>query len=412
MDFKLTKEKMLEKRVNTTIRSGSYFDNFKSQKYGEVVKKGNGTILDTNIVISEGPWANSPAYNKLWNEIEDLRNKVKNQLDNRRTNISVFPDDYYDLVDLLRIDITRRRAEEMDYTAEFTQEIVNPGFSKSITLDEFLPYAGAFEEITGANNTVPMIEAKTGVTGSVTQILYGLGFARTLEDELYNTDIYSLEKVQTAVVRAHTAKRNDLLLGALIAITTAAGWDSSQQQAADTTSGATKEELLYNTINGAIETITKLLDPQTKQEIDVPRLVIACRPGDVRRINRAINGQLNVGGKGKPSNFAALNEVSELWPYRGDTLYVGKKKVTFSGIAENKAYIFVPGSAGAPAWTLTKRGLTQEVGRGSVLELSREERAWYFSQTKYIEEFLGSSSTTLGLATGYGWVVEITLPAA
>ena len=315
------------------------------------------------------------------------------------------------MIDALRIDITRRRAEEMDYTSEFTREIVNPGFSKSISLDEFLPYAGVFREITGANNTVPMIEQKTGVTGSVIQKLYALGHARTLEDELYNTDIYSMEKVQRAVTRAHTGLRNDLTLGVLVALTAAAGFDSSQQQAADATSGATDEELMYNTINKAIEKLTKLKDPQTEQEIDVPRMVIACRPGDVRRINRAINGQLNVGGKGKPSNFAALSEISEIWPYRGDTMYIGKQKVTYSGIASNKAYLFVPGAAGAPAWTLTKRGLTQEVGRGSVLQLSREERAWYFGQTSYIEEFLGSSSTTLGLATGYGWVVEITLPS-
>lgn len=410
-DLILTKEKMLEKRKNTTIRSGSYFDNLKSDNFGDVVKLQNGTVLDVGVTISGDPWVGSKAYNQLWTEIEDLRLRVKSQMD-VRTNIAVFPSDYYTLVDKLRIDITRRRAEEMDYTSEFTQEIVNPGFSKSISLDEFLPYTGAFREITGANNTVPMIEHKTGVTGSVTQKLYALGDARTLEDELYNTDIYGMEKVQNAVTRAHTGLRNNLTLGALIALTTAAGFAATQKQAADTTSGATKEELLYNTINSAIEVLTKLKDPQTDQEIDVPRMVIACRPGDVRRINRAINGQLNVGGKGKPSNFTALTEISELWPYRGDTLYIGKEKITYSGIAENKAYLFVPGSAGAPAWTLTKRGLTQEVGRGSVLQLSREERAWYFGQTSYIEEFLGSSSTTLGLGAGYGWVVEITLPAA
>lgn len=410
-NFVLTKEKILKKRENTVIRSGSYFDNLQSGSFGDVVRMQNGTKLDVGINISGEPWVGSKAYNTLWTEIEDLRLRVRNQLD-RRANISVFPDDYYTLIDKLRIDITRRRAEEMDYTSEFTQEIIRPDISKTVSLDEFLPYTGAFREITGANNAVPMIEAKTGVTGSVTQVLRAIGFARTLEDELYDTDIYSIEKVQTAVARAHTGRRNDLTLGVLIALTTAAGFAASQKQAADTTSGATKEELLYNTINGAIETLTKLKDPQTEQEIDVPRMVIACRPGDVRRINRSINGQLNVGGKGKPSNFSALTEISEIWPYRGDTLYIGKEKITYSGIAENKAYLFVPGNAGAPAWTLTKRGVTQEVGRGSVLELAREQRAWYFSQTSYIEEFLGSSSTTLGLGAGYGWVVEITLPAA
>lgn len=400
----IDRDNLIKRRVNgaSGLRSGLYFDSFKGGSYGEGVPG-----YESTVVPASERWVNSEAFAKLWSDIEDTRKKVKNQLD-RRTNVATFPEDYYDLIDKLRLDITRRRMEEMDLAPEMTQEIVNPAFSKSVSLDEFLPYAGAFESMTGANNSVPLIQAKTGATGSVAMTLYGLGFTRTLEDELYNTDIFSLQKVQDAVTRAHTALRNDLTIGQLVAKTTASGWDSSQQVAA-TSGSTTAAEDLYDTINTAIDTLMNLLDPQTEQEISAPQMVLACRPADVRRINRAINGQL-ADSPGEPANFRALTEITEIWPYRGDTLYVGEKTVTYSGIADDTAYLFVPGPAGAPAWTLTKRGLTQEVGRGDILQLAREQRAWYFAQGEYLDEFFGSSATGTSLGSGYGFVVEVTLP--
>ncbi len=99
-----------------------------------------------------------------------------------------------------------------------------------------------------------------------------------------------------------------------------------------------------------------------------------------------------------------------MWLYKGDVIDVGPKRTEYEGVPDGTAYLFVPGPAGAPTWTLNKRQLTQEVGRGDVLTLSREQRAWYFGQAVYREEFLGSSSDTAGLGDGYGYVVEITLP--
>lgn len=405
----INRETLAKRRLNNySITSSLHFDSIKTGQFSDdVVINSQGKPMASKVVMDSLSWENSQGYSDLWSRIEDVRRNIKRQID-RRANITVLPDDYYDLVDYLRLDITRRRMEEVDYCGLMTQEIINPNFSRTVRMDEFLPYAGDFQAIEGNNNTVPMIEAKTGATGTATQILYSLGFARTLLSELYDSDIYSLEKVQAAVVRAHTAKRNYLSVGQLVAKTTAAGWAANQQQAADTTSDATKDELMYNTVNSAISKILGLKDPQTNQEIFANRLAIVCRPSDVRRINRAINGQLNIGGKGKPGNFAALNEITEIWPYRGDVLYVGPDTKTYAGVAENKAYLIVPGPVGAPAYTLTKRAVTSEVGRGSVLELSREERAWYFSQVEHLDEFFGESAS---LTSGTGYCVEITLPS-
>jgi len=402
----IDKEYVIEQRLNSgySERSALYFG-----KSAENVERTNADMVpgtDKIVKMSSKEWTNSEGHAKLWTQIEETHKKLKNSL---KTNAAQFPSDYYDLIDKLRLDITRRRMQEVDYTGMMNTEIVNPNFSKAVTLDEFLPYVAAFKKIAGTNDSVPLINQKTGGTGSVIMDIYGAGWKDTLENMLYNMDIYSLQKVTDAVARGYIGKRNDLSIGLLPKKTTATAWVASQQVAADTTSGATKEELMYNTLNSAIEKLLSLLDPQTAQEIDAPSLALVCKPTDVRRINRAINGQLNLGGKGKPSNFAALDEITEIWPYRGDTLYWGEEKIVYPGVATNKAYLLVPK---VYSWTLVKRGLTNEVGRGSVLQLSTEERAWYFAQQNYMAEFFGSSETGTSLGAGYGAVVEITLPSA
>ncbi|MGD8307397.1 MAG: hypothetical protein PVF17_12145, partial [Ignavibacteria bacterium] len=356
-------------------------------------------------------WINSEGYARLWTEIEDKLRVVKNQYD-RKVNINQFPDDYYDLIDRIRIDITRRRIEEMDFTSIFTIEQTNPNFPKSIPLNQFLPFAGAFEEIKGTGDNVPMLQQKTGATRAVPVTLYGLGHARSLEDELYNLDIFSLEKVNAAVARAHRALRNDICFGPLIALTTAAGWDASQLVPADTT-GATYDQRLYLTIRNAIRTLYGLLDPQTRQEINANAITLLVRNKVIEwDLSRILLGQLQTfGGRGDVENRERL-PVNEVWKYKGDIFDVGPRRHEYPGVPEGTAYLFVTGPNGAPTWTLNKRQLTQEIGRGDVLQLARERRAWYCGQAEYREEFLGSSSDDIGagLGSGFGYVVAIDLP--
>ena len=58
---------------------------------------------------------------------------------------------------------------------------------------------------------------------------------------------------------------------------------------------------------------------------------------------------------------------------------------------------------------LVKRQLTSEVGRGDVLHLAREARAWYFGQTAYATEHFGNTGGLTG-TDDYGYCVEIALP--
>jgi hypothetical protein len=403
----LNKEALVKQRIENgyTLKAESYagtrFDNLDSSSPEKLLE------VSQSVTAKSGQWEGSEGHAKIWNQIEDLRKKAGTT---RVTNSAMLPADWSTLSDLLRLDITRRRMQEADYTAMVMNEQINPAFTKTITLDEFLEWGAIFGDIKGNNDAVPLMEHKSGATGSVTMGMKAVGDKSSLQELIYSP-LYDLEKVMRAVTRGFVGLRNDMsILGDMVKYTAgsptayAGGWDAGQQQAADTTSGASKEALLYNTLVSAYKKLLLLKDVQTKQVISTPSVYLAIPKGTEFAFNRAINGALNVGGKGKPSNFEALSWIDAIIPYEGDTIYAGEKKVTYSGVASGKAYMFVP----RVAYTLTKRGLIMEQGRGSVLNLSQIERVWYFIQTKYTQEFFGY---TAGVgSTGYGHAIEISLP--
>lgn len=381
-------------------RSGSVEDAFGSAVNAE---KFNSAV---SVAPGSTKWNLSAKYDEVWTQIEAKRNALKACFDERgmlKANAATFADNYYSLINLIRLDLTRRRVEAGDLTSIMAQEIINPNFSRSVNLDEFLPYAGVFEQFNGRGGTVPMIEHTTGSTTSVTMAMYALGDGRTLEDFLYNMDIFSVMKVQDAYTRAHVAKRNDLVMSPMIG----ASYDSAQTVAADST-GDTLDVKVYNTINNMIESIRALLDPQTNLPIDASRITLFCAYGDERRINRVINGQLD-NSKGKSANLSPLTEVVNIIPYKGDKITVGQRATTFTGIAKNTIFAAVTGADRAPNYVLTKRALTYEVGRGDPAQLMRDVQVGYFAQTQYNKEFLGQAG---GCVSGTGYVVKGTLPTA
>lgn len=390
------------------LNSGLYFDKPRDAVVGDntfgTVVAADGKRFNSMVVVAPGSsrWEQSAAYDKLWGEIESKMNSLRTKIDARKFNASQFPAEYYDLINMFRLDLTRRRVEAGDMSSMIAKEIVNPNISRTASVDEFLPFAGAFEEITGRGDKPPMMEHTTGSTGTIRQKLFALGDARTLEDALYNQDIYSTMKVMEAYARAHGAKRNDLTFGAMVGAT----FTGDQAVSHATTSGFTADELLYVDINAGIEALRALVDPQTKLPIDASRISLVCPYGAERKINRVINGQLDA-SKGKAANYTALNEVVEIIPYRGDVITVGNRKYTYAGCPAGYIFLFVSGANNSPNYVVTKRALTYETGRGDLFSLVREGQVGYFSQAEYNAEFLGG--TERGYADGEGYVVKVAI---
>lgn len=388
------------------FNSGLYFDKPRDSAsdaaFGNAVSA-EGKRYNNMVVVAPGSsrWEQSAAYDKLWTEIELKMNSLKQKLDTRKFNASQFPADYYDLVNLFRLDMTRRRVEAGDMSGMIAKEIVNPNITKTASGDEYLPFSGAFEEIQGRGDKPPMMEHATGKSHVIHQKLYALGDARTLEDALYNQDIYSTMKVMEAYARAHGAKRNDLTYGAMIRATF-----TGKQAVAHTTESVSAEAKLYIDINAGVEALRALVDPQTGLPIDASRISLVCAYGAERKVNRVINGQLD-NSKGETANYTAINEVTSIIPYRGDVITVGNKKYTYDACPAGYIFLFVPGNNNAPNYVVTKRALTYETGRGDLFSLVREGQVGYFSQAEDNAEFLGG--TERGFTDGAGYVVKVAI---
>ena len=143
------------------FNSALYFDKPRDRpgdgQYGGVVTAENKRY-NNMVVVAPGSsrWEQSEAYGKLWDEIEKKMNSLKQKLDTRKFNASQFPAEYYDLINMFRLDLTRRRVEAGDMSSTVAKEIVNPNISRTASVDEFLPFAGAFEEITDIPETTPL----------------------------------------------------------------------------------------------------------------------------------------------------------------------------------------------------------------------------------------------------------------
>jgi len=230
-----------------------------------------------------------------------------------------------------------------------------------------------------------------------------IGWKDSMKNMLYNK-FFTMDKVVQAAVNADVDARNAATVGLIVGST----YVASQQQAAVSTAGLTYDEKLYETVLAAWKKLVALKDPQTARKIAVPRVAILCNSADSWSISNVINGQLN-GNSAKSSNRPAL-PISTMIEYDqgiNDGFTIGKEIGDFPGVTAGKAYIFVPGVM----IVANKRPLTMETGRGSTLELSTEERAWYRVQGEHSKDFLGSSYPGTGIGAGYGHIVEITLPS-
>jgi hypothetical protein len=261
--------------------------------------------------------------------------------------------------------------------------------------------------VSGQNDAVPLIEQHEGNTNTLALIIKAVGWKDNLENMLYNM-FFSMDKVTQAAVDADVDARNAAVIGPILAATFVA----TMKQAADTTASQSLDSHTYVTLMSAIKKLRGLKDVQTGRKIAVPKIAILCNSADTFQIENVARGQLNLnGGQAGGSNRPALPIDSIIEYDRGinDGIVLGKETLSFPGVTPGICYVFVPGVVKVA----NKRPLTMETGRGSVLELSTEERAWYRVQGTYTDDLLGSSAATpAGGAAGYGAIIEVTLPTS
>jgi len=357
--------------------------------------------LDVIVPMKNTAYVGSEGYIKLWNEIEDLQKKFNAAQAPSTAELEA-------LLGKLFIDLTRRTQEAGDLTSLIATEITDLNAPETINTKYLYDYVGKMGLIAAANDSVNLIEQKLGATDSFDLEIYAVGWKDSLKNMLFNS-IHEMQKVNKAAVDADTDNRNKAIIGEIVGATFVA----SQKQAADTTSGATFDVLMYNTIRKGIKKLRGLKDPQTDRKITAGQISLLCNSVDTWDLQRVLGGQLTTGGANgtlTTQNLQALPIQNIIEYDQGITngKEYGKKPLEFPGVTAGKCYLFVPKEY---AFVVNKRPLTMETGKGSVLELSTEERSWYRVFAAYLKDFLGSSFAGTALGAGYGAIVEISLPS-
>jgi hypothetical protein len=358
---------------------------------------------DTALVSAKGRWENSEGYAKLWQEIGERQHRIVNAAQ------APAAADLAALISKVFIDITKRQMATGDYTSRVATEMTDLNFPQLVPLREIYPYRAKFQTISGANDSVPLVEQALGEEDSLSLTIKAAGWKTSLANLVYNT-LHDLQKVTEAIAMADEDERNRATLGAIVGAT----YVASQKQAADNTANSSYDYKMYETFRKAIKLLRGLKDYRTERSIGVPSMSILCNSANTWDIERVIRGQLTVGGTTgtlTSQNLQGL-PISEIIEYdqgNNNGFTWGKEVLSSPGVTAGKCYLFVPREY---FWVANKRPLTLEIGAGSVLQLSQEERAWYRIQGEFSKVFFGSSYAGTGLGASYGAVVEISLPSA
>jgi len=408
----INRETLLEQRLKNQHTTEMAV--FSGDARSNLAAKEPKVLVSADVKLTNTDYQNSAGNRRLMREIGELQHRAKNMDESALIkpvmNAAQAPEASVlsDLIGKVFTDITRRYQEAGDLTSVIAREETNLGYAQDVNLRDILPYRGEFDVISGANDSVNLIEQKLGSVETVTHAIRAIGWKTSLKNLLFN-DLHSLTKVNQAVADAYTDMRNARTIGKIVG----ASFVASQKQAADSTADATFDAKMYNTLRKAIEKLRGLKDPLTERPIAVPSIAILCNSADTWNIERVIRGQLmSGGGSGLVStmNMTGL-PIAQIIEYdQGITngFSWGLKTLNFPGVTQGTCYMFVPRTYG---WVLNKRPLTLETGAGSVLQLSQEERAWYNVQTEFDRLLLGSSADGTALGAGYGAIVEVTLPS-
>jgi hypothetical protein len=297
------------------------------------------------------------------------------------------PADWQSLWDALRIDISIRKAARETIRQNFYNMIDMPGSSRTFDATEFFPYSVVFEENNGEGQSVNQGETRAGQVEAITHLIFAAGFTWTLLAELFDESL-DPEKISDAVLIGANGLKDDRGITPI----TGFAYAGVQQTPAAVLAGANRQELLYLTLEDAIDDLGDRDDPITDRNIDASDLRILASSYDARHIARVAGGLPSTNER----IYGGISEISSVVGYDGETIRGRVKDTVYAGVTKGTAYLVKKNrymNIGI------KRNLTLETDMTpDVTTLSREQRSWYFVEGKQ----------TTGIQY---FIQEITLPA-
>ncbi|MCL2093023.1 MAG: hypothetical protein FWH12_02405 [Treponema sp.] len=394
IDGDVLHQRMANTRLSRNI--GVYQGNAKDNLNMEQV----ASYYNQDIVVTSAAWRDSDRRARLHNSIRDLRARLEAQ---KNANQGLDSATISELMGAYFIDIVRLSDEMPDYTGTLTTVFNRPDMPKDINLRDFLPYTGMEREINGSNDSVPLIEEAAAEKVLISLVIKAFGHKNSLYDVVFNP-FWDINRLMETAATIRIDSRNDDVIGKIVKAT----YDANHSQAPVTTSD-TRDLRIYETVDRAIDKLYRLFHPQfIRKRIGEmnPRIYMLLNPMDRRKVQPVVSGGL-VGAGGLRQMVNAL-PIDGIIPYAHGIqhgLPWGQvEALDFPGVKENEFYLVAVTPYGG--MTFIKRDLTLETGTGSVLQLSREERAWYRIGVTFMDWLIGKTED--GVA--YGGIIKGTFP--
>jgi hypothetical protein len=279
------------------------------------------------------------------------------------------------LWDAQRIDLTIRKTSKATVREMFYTVADNPNADQTTNINELFPHFFEFVENNGTGQAVDLGELRAGQVDTMQQVIYAAGLTWDLTKELFDRTL-NMERINDGIATAEAGKKDDL---AIKPITTANY--TGKTTVANTTSGATREELLHKTIQDAMDAIGQRRDPITQRRLSTNGVTILTDPLWAPRIQQVIGGTENIPAAPGIGRYPAIPGIRRIIGYEGERLVGNTKTVTYTDIPANTAYVIVPNRRMLIG---VKRNLQLEVNMNpNPLTLAREQRAWWFCEGIY-----------------------------
>jgi len=276
---------------------------------------------------------------------------------------------------------------------QFLYNIYNrPDADRTNKLTEMLPYGIVFDEYNGTGDPVRQGDKGEGATGTFDVKIYAAGFTWDLLASLFDKSL-DMTMLADGVAAGYNAKLDDNAISPILDYASYGNAGTAKHTNKATTSGAGRQELLYDTLENAIDDLGKRTDPVAKKKIDPSGSYLLCSGNVARHASKVINGlPENTNNK----RLGAISEIAGIIAYDGETIIGRDGDTTYAGVGDTYAYLVKPNRY---MDIIVKRGLTTEIDtQPDVKTLAQEERAYYFAEGIYNAE---------GLAN---FVQKITLP--
>lgn len=304
--------------------------------------------------------------------------------------------DWQQLWEAVRIDLTIRKTAQPSIRQYFYNIFNRPDATKTNKVIDMWPWGVVFEEMVNSGQSIPQGERMGFDTDTFDIKIYAAGFTWDLLAELFD-EALDMTMLNDAVALGESALKDYMAIYPILNYASYGGAGTTKHTKAATLTGANRQELLYLTLQDAIDGLAKRTDPYTKRKISATDLVLLGTEYDARHAASVIGGLPSVNER----RYPGLSEITAVVGYDGETISLRDKDVTYGGNTDGTMYLCKKNRF---MDIFTKRGLTAEIDlRPDVKTLAREERAWWFAEGLYA----GGSDYAYGPGS---FVQKITLP--